>query len=408
MLIADVISSLRNKRDEFSLTDAKMGQFVVLAYADLCSRRDWSWLRREYTFFTRAPDTYVVDVTLDSRRVKLVSTTAVITPTLYDKIFYFPDTNRQFRITNIFGGITPGETYALLDHPWPDASAVSVAAKLIYDEYGLPTGSRNIQYAEVRSDQKIGKELHLITPQDAARSFYNPDGEPYRYSTYSRMQYPTPAGLATLTPTAPGAGERSLTGKFAYYFSLYCKVTGVEGPLSDGQTVSPAGQQVTIITTNIGRKGFGIRIYRSRNGETTPYYLTEAPDSTSLTYVDDRPDSEIGPQRVGESVPLRLKLDPVPNDNYEVTVLYTSAPSLANDTANNLLVPDTDLPTLIAGTEMFLLQQYDEDQRAGAAEQRYERGVRKMTSRDNQGRKPIAVSRRAQDRRGSFIFFNQG
>ena len=52
MNLSELRTALKERREDFSPSDAKLDRKINQAYLDICSRRKWGWLRRQYTVDT--------------------------------------------------------------------------------------------------------------------------------------------------------------------------------------------------------------------------------------------------------------------------------------------------------------------------------------------------------------------
>ena len=57
MNLSELRTALQERREDYSASDAKLDRRINQAYLDICSRRKWGWLRREYTANTYASTT---------------------------------------------------------------------------------------------------------------------------------------------------------------------------------------------------------------------------------------------------------------------------------------------------------------------------------------------------------------
>ena len=143
MNLSELRTALQERREDYSASDAKLNRRINQAYLDICSRRKWGWLRREYTANTHASTTITgtgaapVTVTNGTNEVGLHSSlvpgpTVLGKRVLIDSAFYtIIDMNST--------GIT-----MVLDRPFTGTTSTSASLKFIYDEVALPLGTESI------------------------------------------------------------------------------------------------------------------------------------------------------------------------------------------------------------------------------------------------------------------------
>ena len=153
MNLSELRTALSERREDYSQSAAKLDRKINQAYLDICSRRRWSWLRREHSFATYAPFVSVPNVPLaaglGSRSTALrtgQTEVAVVMvnpppaappPTLYGKrIFVDSD---YYRVV----GIGAVATNIVLDRPLRCTNAVHLV-NVYYDEIALPNGTLSV------------------------------------------------------------------------------------------------------------------------------------------------------------------------------------------------------------------------------------------------------------------------
>ena len=392
MRASELLTLLRARRDDDAIPAATLLGYANQAQLDLCSRKDWTWLRREHSFSSSGTTTLSITFTSGSRTATLA---AAHVGTFFGASLYAPTpTGRFFRLVNI----DSTRLVITLDRIWPDASGLRADVVLIRDEYALPYGASKVLYVEARDGTQVGHPLRHVSVSEAADQFHAGTGTPDRFSTYQRHDLPTPTrgpGLAV--------GGAGLTGTFLFWMSFYNQRTGWESPLSTSATITLANQGVNI-TPGAVREDFSWRVYRSIAGGSSPHFLDESPNMTTTFAAQNTPDEYLGPARPAAYSPTMLKLSPAPADSgLDFTAVVQVSPPQVLTTTDTVLVPDEHIVTLIDGAELYYLGGVQEDGRKGQIRADFEAGIRRMLRRDNPSAATFRLASQRSKRQGSVI-----
>ena len=385
MNLAELRTALQERREDYSASDAKLDRRINQASLDICSRRKWGWLRREYTANTHASTTVTgagaaaVSVTNGSNEVG-VHSTLVPSPTvlgkrvLIDSAFY-----------TVIDMTSSGETL-IIDRPFTGTTnATTASLKFIYDEVALPLGTESVIEASLFSGAtSYALNLEAIQPVTMSMRDKDVSGQPTACSVIEKKPLYQPRKLisdfGTLTPGVGGAMKSGATYK--YWYSFYDQKSGAESALSQESlvTLSSVQNRVTLPTV-VAPKDYVIRFYRSTAGGSIPYLLRDRLDE-SVAVVDDESDNYLGTRGPDSASSMYLTLYPYPGSTYQVhMLLMMEALKLGGDNDRPLF--DSGYSNvLLDGAEMLMLNAEDEQSRAAAVQRRYEMGVQRMVMQD--------------------------
>ena len=388
MNLSELRTALQERREDYSASDAKLNRRINQAYLDICSRRKWGWLRREYTANTHASTTITgtgaapVTVTNGTNEVGLHSSlvpgpTVLGKRVLIDSAFYtIIDMNST--------GIT-----MVLDRPFTGTTSTSASLKFIYDEVALPLGTESIIESSLFTGS-TSYALNLEAIQPATMSMRDKDvsGQPTACSVIEKKPLYRPRTKISdigVGLTAGTGGSLTSGATYKYWYSFYDQKSGAESSLSEPSSVTLTGAQNRVtLPTVAARKDYVLRIYRSTAGGSVPYMLIDklltSVSGTDAT--DDESDDYLGARGPDSASSMFLTLYPYPDSTYQVhTLLMMEALKLDDDDDRPMF--DSGYSTvLLDGAEMLMLNAEDEQPRANAVQRRYEAGIQRMIMQD--------------------------
>ena len=455
MNLSDLRTALQERREDFSQSSAKLNRRINQAYLDICSRRKWGWLRRTHLAQTFSSETYAsVSCTQDATRVD-VPQSAMPTTRLG---FKGRPRDRRVEINgHAYRIVRVEDTDAVTGSPvagtcreiwWLDqpfiASTGNYTATVYNEEIALPLGAERVIEAIVVSDTRdvgatrsgtIGSTgLQSVSPSDMTMRDLTSTGRPSVYSVVRKSPIPPPKNSvklfgtqpsdhiyarfsgspAVFDPQPPDSAPVEVASKYTYWVSHVDVKTGAESALgppfeADNAALS-LGPGAFVIDYDPSLYGLAIRVYRSRDGESTPFHLqlagaaggsTEHSDTliqhpignvdgaaalidSDFTggLTDQRPDLDLGYRAPDSASTMYIKLWPAPSARYHLKVLY--------QLEAKRLIEDDDIPLfdatfhhlILDGAEALMLEAEDEQGRANQARQRFEMGVARMIQND--------------------------
>lgn len=313
MDLSELRTALKERREDYSLSDAKLNRKINQSYLDICSRRKWGWLRREYTAnmyapvtltgtaatvnFAAQPGERVVsfdDGSVDPAQLAMPPICGVGKRVIIDGDFYelqyMSPADPEESLSGWFGW---------LDRPYqgrmfPDAPYYGEIT-FLFHEVALPVGAQSVVQTVLFSGSSSPLALNAIQP--ASMAYRNKDtlGLPTQYSVVEKEPIPKPAkrirdfaqtngsagpvptvafGLEGYTTALHASGNLEGGATYTYWYTNYCWLSGAESALSEPETVTLAPSQNAVFLPDIAaRKNYVIRIYRSKAGGTTPYLV---------------------------------------------------------------------------------------------------------------------------------------
>lgn len=387
MNLSELRTALQERREDYSASDAKLNRRINQAYLDICSRRKWGWLRREYTANTHASTTVSgtgvspnnVTLTTDSNEVG-VGANLVPSPTvlgkrvLIDSAFY-----------TVIDMTSNGQTL-ILDRPFTGTTSANTGVlKFVYDEVALPLGAESVIESSLFTGA-TSYALNLEAIQPATMSMRDKDvsGQPTSCSVIEKKPIYQPRKLISdfgaLTPGAGGALTSGATYK--YWYSFYDQKSGAESALSQESlvTLSSVQNRVTLPTV-VARKDYVLRIYRSTAGGSIPYLLRDKLEQ-SVAVVDDESDDYLGARGPDSASSMFLTLYPYPDSTYQVHMLLMMEGLKLGADNDRPLFDSGYSNVLLDGAEMLMLNAEDEQSRAAVVQRRYEMGIQRMIMQD--------------------------
>jgi len=386
--LSELRTALQERREDYSSSDAKLNRRINQAYLDICSRRKWGWLRREYTANTHASTTVTGLGTLLGGSVSVtngtneVGVTAPLVPSptvlgkrvLIDSAFY-----------TVIDMTSNGETL-ILDRPFTGTTnATTGVLKFVYDDVALPLGTESVIESSLFTGA-TSYALNLEAIQPATMSMRDKDvsGQPTSCSVIEKKPIYQPRKLISdfgaLTPGAGGAMTSGATYK--YWYSFYDQKSGAESALSQESlvTLSSVQNRVTLPTV-VARKDYVLRIYRSTAGGSIPYLLRDKLEQ-SVAVVDDESDDYLGTRGPDSASSMYLTLYPYPDSTYQVHMLLMMEGLKLGADNDRPLFDSGYSNVLLDGAEMLMLNSEDEQSRAAVVQRRYEMGIHRMITQD--------------------------
>ena len=316
MDLSELRTALKERREDYSLSDAKLNRKINQSYLDICSRRKWGWLRREYTANMYAPVTLTGtaatvnfaanvgerfisfdDGSVVPAQLLMPPACGVGKRVIIDGDFY------EFQyMSQPDQAIYPGVWFGWLDRPYqgrlfPDGGAPYYGEiTFLFHEVALPVGAQSVVQTVLFSGSSSPLTLNAIQP--AAMAYKNKDtlGLPTQYSVVEKEPIPRPTkpirdfsqtnalatpGLGLQSYSAGAAGNLVGGSTYTYWYTNYCWLSGAESALSDPDTITlPASHNAVYLPDIAARKNYVIRVYRSKgrpvkSGPLTPAVVAE-------------------------------------------------------------------------------------------------------------------------------------
>lgn len=394
MNLAELRTALKERREDYSPSDAKLNRKINQAYLDICSRRQWGWLRREFT-----GNTYASTVITGSAAANITATNGsnqisihaslVPGPTVLGKRILIGDSFYTITDTDSFG------TTLFLDRIYtgttlPDVTVTPTdygSVTIVYEDVALPLGAKAVVEAALFSGaSSYPLSLEGIKPASMALRDKNVYGRPTKCSVIEKKPIYSPrkavSDFGSLTPAA-GAGLLTSGATYKYWYSFVDKKSGAESALSASSSVALGLTDNQVTLPNVtARKDYILRIYRSTANGSVPFLVRDRLEEALAGYVDGEGDDYLGPQGPESASTLFLNLYPAPDSNYQVHTVYQSeALSLDNDN-DRPLFDSSYSGVLLDGAEYLMLTSSDEQGRAASVRGSYETGIRRMISQD--------------------------
>jgi len=447
--LSDLRTALQERREDFSQSSAKLNRRINQAYLDICSRRKWGWLRRIHLAQTFATETYDdVVCTQDWTKVTVPQGSMPTTRLGYKcrprdrRIEINGHVYRTLRVEDTdveTAAPTAATTREIwwLDQPFIGSSG-TYTATVYHDELALPLGAERIVEAIVVSDSRnvspggvtvtvggIGTTgLGSISPADMTMRDLTSTGRPSAYSVVRKEPIPPPLNALSIKESStyplgvytPATGPSPLGARSKYrYWAAHVDIkSGAESALGPEFLVdnTDLGLGVGVLTLDYDPSlyGLAVKLYRSKDGGSTPLHLqvnaaaggldrsdtllpntvgdvvTSAPlvdsDFSGTGAHDTRPDIDLGNRAPDSASTIYMTLWPAPSTRYQVKVLY--------QLEAQRLIEDADIPLFDAsfhhlvldGAEALMLEAEDEQSRANQARQRFELGIARMIQND--------------------------
>ena len=416
MNLSELRTALQDRREDYSQSKAKLNRRINQAYLDMCSRRKWGWLRREYSAITTAPNTQFTQVpfTQGDHVIDILAGTdaSVRTPpTIFGKSILVNGSVYLVTWVGNITGVFGAESQMVKYEPPFQGATGNYDITILYNEIALPKGASGVEavsFTSANSEQPLS-----LVALSTAQMMYRDAGEQGQPSQFavskkdliSRPLTALPASAILLTL---GAGDptqtvpRPLTDPAVnprYYAYTYVdKQTGAESVLSpstvsvDTSAAGAAGDVVEVgflkndLTT---KEDFTINLYSTTAGgdPNTFYFVNDLGGVTGAFALQDNASDqyliESGKYRAPDSGGiLSLRFFPTPNDIYKVTAVYSvSARAMGEDA--DVPVFNADFHQVILdGAEALMLEASDEQRRANQARGRYEQGIARMIQLD--------------------------
>lgn len=403
MNLSELRTALQERREDYSASDAKLNRRINQAYLDICSRRKWGWLRREYTANTHASTTITgtgpaggpapgltsIVATNGTNEIGLGATIAANTETLLgkriliDSAFYTVIDMTPNGLTLFLDRVYTGKDY-------PDSTTDPLnwdygSIKVVYDEVALPLGTESIIESSLfTGSTSYALSLEAIQPATMSMRDKDVSGQPTACSVIEKKPIYRPRKkVSDFGPLTAGAGGLLTVGAtYKYWYSFYDQKSGAESSLSEESSVTlSAAQNRVTLPTVVARKDYVLRIYRSTAGGSVPYLLRDKLEE-SVAVVDDESDDYLGTRGPDSASTMFLTLYPYPDSTYQVHTLLMMEALRLDDDDDRPMFDSGYSTTLLDGAEMLMLNAEDEQARANAVQRRYETGIQRMIMQD--------------------------
>jgi len=401
--LSELRTALQERREDYSASDAKLNRRINQAYLDICSRRKWGWLRREYTANTHASTTITgtgpaggpapgltsIVATNGTNEIGLGATIAANTETLLgkriliDSAFYTVIDMTPNGLTLFLDRVYTGKDY-------PDSTTDPLnwdygSIKVVYDEVALPLGTESIIESSLfTGSTSYALSLEAIQPATMSMRDKDVSGQPTACSVIEKKPIYRPRKkVSDFGPLTAGAGGLLTVGAtYKYWYSFYDQKSGAESSLSEESSVTlSAAQNRVTLPTVVARKDYVLRIYRSTAGGSVPYLLRDKLEE-SVAVVDDESDDYLGTRGPDSASTMFLTLYPYPDSTYQVHTLLMMEALRLDDDDDRPMFDSGYSTTLLDGAEMLMLNAEDEQARANAVQRRYETGIQRMIMQD--------------------------
>ena len=420
MNLSELRTALQERREDYSASDAKLNRRINQAYLDICSRRKWGWLRREYTANTYASTTVTgtaagvngVVYTNGQNEVgfganKVPGPTVLGKRVLIDSAFY---TVIDMNSTGVS---------MILDRPFTGTSTTATeegTVKFIYDEVALPLGTESIIESSLFTGS-TSYALNLEAIQPATMSMRDKDvsGQRTACSVIEKKPIYRPRKKVSdfgvgLTSSYHVEGRLTELATYTYWYSFYDQKSGAESALSEPSSITLTSNHNRVNLPNVEpRKDYVLRVYRSTAGGSVPYMLIDK----LLTGIaggnadDDESDDYLGTRGPDSASTMFLTLYPYPDSTYQIHTLLMMEALRLDDDDDRPMFDSGYSTTLLDGAEMLMLNAEDEQSRANSVQRRYETGIQRMIMQDRlnfQQRVLIGRGNRRVVGRGTWLY----
>ena len=310
------------RRRGFDGSTARLKGFINDAIQEIVGRRsDWEWLRRQYQFQTRAPETISTGTFTNDSFTVATGTTGTVTRA--GALATSPE-EALYRITL---GNSSGSSFTI-PVKYPGATVSSQSFKVYYDTYPLPAGASQIERVVVTGNgwQTPIPQESLLPSGMAVLTFKDTETYPRAYALDQHAQLETPR----IAPTLATGGGTGLTGVYQYAFAYLNNATGEVGPLSPAASITLANQDVDL--SGIATRGdYRRRLYRTEAGGSEFLYLMDLDASSGSESGESAADTTLGFDTTsdkflgahpGHAGTVRIRLWPPPDEEYLVGLTY--------------------------------------------------------------------------------------
>jgi len=399
--LSELRTALQERREDYSASDAKLNRRINQAYLDICSRRKWGWLRREYTANTyasatitgvgaptgipAAPLTEIV-ATNGTKEIGLGGDLADTEKLLgkrilIDSAFYTVIDMNSAGTTLFLDRVYTGKDY-------PDSTTDPLnwdygSIKVIYDEVALPLGTESIIESSLfTGSTSYALSLEAIQPATMSMRDKDVSGQPTACSVIEKKPLYRPRNKLILAQSFTPAGDLTLLSTYKYWYSFYDQKTGAESSLSEPSSLTLTSTNGTITVSGVtARRDYVLRIYRSTANGSVPYLISDTLERSALV-VDEEADDYLGTRGPDSASTMFLTLYPYPDSTYQVHTLLMMEALRLDDDDDRPMFDSGYSTTLLDGAEMLMLNAEDEQARANAVQRRYETGIQRMIMQD--------------------------
>ena len=435
MDLSELRTALKERREDYSLSDAKLNRKLNQAYLDICSRRKWGWLRREYLANTYPP--VVINGTAGTPNFAITNDNNFMTfdsaatplPSCSTRKRIFID-GSFYEIISVEPPTAAGVVTVWLDRRYTGGSFPTATdfgtVTIVYHEVVLPVGALTVVQAVLFDGSSSPQALDAIPP--AAMAYLNKDtsGLPTKFSVIEKEPiYKPRKGVAefnnpSAVPVSPGlfpsnaaSGALTRNSTYTYWYTNYCKWSGSESALSPPQSITLSGTAVAAVFVPdiAARDDYRLRIYRSEANGTTPYLIRDMDEAALSTFIDTTSDDQLRTRGPDSASSMFLSLYPLPggaqatghkiSKAYELYILYQMEARKLSADNDRPQFDATYTNVLLDGAELLMLGANDEQGRASHVQQRFESGIQRMITLDrlNFQQRPL-MSRNARGLRG--------
>lgn len=436
MNLKELRTALKERREDYSPSDAKLNRTINQAYLDICSRRKWGWLRREFTANVRNSILATgVDpaVTANSRIFANKGERSIRIESGIDPIGMNVGWGRRILFNSTFYDVIQttnptGDIILWLDRQYtgptyPNALVTPTdygTITFLSNEVALPLGTKSLVEAVLFSGtNSYPLGLSSVSPYLMARNNKGVLGQPTSASVIQKVPLPHPKSAISSFGvfTTVGVGGLTPSSIYTYWYTYVDNGTGAESSLSPPSTVTLGATDTSVtLPTVTARNEFGLRFYRSDAGGSVPYWQSqwEEPIQASWAPVDVTSDEELGTRAPDSSSSMFLSLYPAPASvastgvvantvpsAYELHCLYESEALAMGDDYDKPLFDASFSPVLLDGGEYLMLTSSDEQGRAQSAKRSYEMGIARMITQDRLNfQEKILIGRNGRRLRG--------
>ena len=382
MNLKELRTALQERREDYSASDAKLNRRINQSYLDICSRRKWGWLRREFTANTYA-SVSTSGITLSSGSRAIEWKAASPPATVLGKRIVVGGS--FYRVVDLDSTGTNG----VLDRPFIGTTAAGLTGTIVYDEIALPLGAQTVVEAVLfTGTNSFPNSLEAIKPASMNHRDKGPFGQPTKYSAMEKEPIFRPrTPIGTLTPASVGVAGLTPGSVYKYWYTFVDKQTGAESALSDSTSVTLSSTHDGVTLPAISaRKDLLLRLYRSTAGGSIPFLLSDMQSesiSTPMAVTDTEPDEYLGARGPSSGSSMFLTLYPAPNSHYQIQMVYQMEASSLDDDNDRPLFDATFSSVLLDGAEALMLTAEDEQRRASSATAKFEAGIQRMISSDS-------------------------
>lgn len=390
MNLSELRTALKERREDYSSSDAKIDRKINQAYLDICARRRWGWLRREFTASTSATQAVTNLTLVNGSRSVVVNAAFLIDNVVFGKRIILGGS--FYEVVNV----SSDSLTLTLDRAYTGTASAGAdgTGTVVYESVALPVGAQTVSEAVLfTGSNSYPNSLESISPASMVHRDKDVYGQPTMYATIEKEPIPPPRSAPNVVAAGSSVSGSMGAGTYTYWYTHVDKQSGAESALSpaatvtiDGlsgsQTAVEVGDTVAPSTSVAARVDFDLRLYRSTAGGSVPHLLSDPISNVIADYNDLLSDDYLGERGPESASSLFLTLYPAPSSVYQVSLIYqVEAKPLSGDNDRPLF--DSQFhPLILDGASALMLDAADEQPRAASATKRFEAGIYRMMSRD--------------------------